>query len=88
MVIRISDKTQNYSKVTKLLVKPINKKKYKLFLLIIISNYNTHIILNIMLKQYKRAELLRLFQVYVRKHIPQLMIILYTNNNNIQVIYK
>lgn len=41
-----------------------------------------------MLKQYKRAELLRLFQVYVRKHIPQLMLILYTNNNNIQVIYK
>lgn len=41
-----------------------------------------------MLKQYKRAELLRLFQVYVREHIPQLMIILYTNNNNIQVIYK
>ena len=24
MVIRVSDKTQNYSKVTKLLVKPIN----------------------------------------------------------------
>ena len=31
MVIRISDKTQNYSKVTKLLVKPIYKclKKYR-----------------------------------------------------------
>lgn len=25
MVVRISDKTQNYSKVTKLLVKPIGK---------------------------------------------------------------
>ena len=29
MVIRISDKTQNYSKVTKLLVKPLSINKYK-----------------------------------------------------------
>ena len=27
MVIRVSDKTQNYSKVTKLLVKPLNLSK-------------------------------------------------------------
>ena len=31
MVVRISDKTQNYSKVTKLLVKP-NKKESKKYL--------------------------------------------------------
>ena len=28
MVVRISDKTQNYSKVTKLLVKPNNNHRY------------------------------------------------------------
>ena len=28
MVVRISDKTQNYSKVTKLLVKPFSMQKY------------------------------------------------------------
>ena len=28
MVVRISDKTENYSKVTKLLVKPKNNKKF------------------------------------------------------------
>ena len=28
MVVRISDKTQNYSKVTKLLVKPLNLKTF------------------------------------------------------------
>ena len=31
MVVRISDKTQNYSKVTKLLVKPLSLKEYKKF---------------------------------------------------------
>jgi hypothetical protein len=30
MVVRISDKTQNYSKVTKLLVKPLKNMKMQL----------------------------------------------------------
>ena len=31
MVVRISDKTQNYSKVTKLLVKPNTKRKNTIY---------------------------------------------------------
>ena len=51
MVVRISDKTQNYSKVTKLLVKPM-KKSIRLLYVVVLS-----MIVNWVLNQFLSSSL-------------------------------
>ena len=53
MVVRISDKTQNYSKVTKLLVKPyiFQQKKYNIEYVLTILSFSNHKLKDILIGQ-------------------------------------